>query len=177
MQRLGAMLRMNPPVREPGHGEALFQGLVDGRVNGIATDHSPHTKAEKMHDNIWQALSGFAGVETSVRLFLTNGVNAGRMTLPQYVRASSEGPARTWGMYPRKGSIRVGSDADLTIVDLHKTSVIEAARMHGKNNHNPFEGQRTTGEAVATIVRGHIVMRDGELIGPSRGRMVCSARA
>jgi dihydroorotase len=177
MQRLGAMLRMNPPVREPGHGEALFQGLVDGRVNGIATDHSPHTKEEKMHNSIWQALSGFAGVETSVRLFLTNGVNAGRMTLPQYVRASSEGPARTWGMYPRKGSIRVGSDADLTIVDLHKTGVIEAARMHGKNNHNPFEGQRTTGEAVATIVRGHIVMRDGELIGPPRGRMVCNARA
>ena len=61
MRTLGAMLRMNPPVREPGHGEALFQGLVDGRVNGIATDHSPHTRQEKMHDNIWQALSGFAG--------------------------------------------------------------------------------------------------------------------
>jgi dihydroorotase len=171
MRTLGAMLRMNPPVREPGHGEALFQGLVDGRVNGIATDHSPHTKEEKMHDDIWKAISGFAGVETSVRLFLTYGVNAGRMTLPQYVRASSEGPARTWGMYPRKGSIRVGSDADLTIVDLQKSGVIDASRMHGKNNHNPFEGHRTTGEAVATVVRGQMVMRAGELIGQPRGRM------
>src|SRR5579859_6513811 len=172
MRTLGAMLRMNPPVREPGHGEALFQGLVDGRVNGIATDHSPHTRAEKMHDDIWQAISGFAGVETSVRLFLTYGVNAGRMTLPQYARAASEGPARTWGLYPRKGTIQVGSDADLTILDLRKTGVIDAARMHGKNNHNPFEGHRTTGEAVATVVRGQIVMRNGELIGQPRGRMV-----
>jgi dihydroorotase len=172
MRTLGAMLRMNPPVREPGHGDALFAGLVDGRVNGIATDHSPHTREEKMHDNIWQAISGFAGVETSVRLFLTYGVNAGRMTLPQYVRASSEGPARTWGLYPRKGTLEVGSDADMTIVDLDKRGTIDAARLHGKNNHNPFEGHRTTGEAVATVVRGQFVMRDGQLVGPPRGRMV-----
>ncbi len=172
MRTLGAMLRMNPPVRAPGHGAALLQGLVDGRVNGIATDHSPHTKAEKLHEDIWQALSGFAGVETSVRVFLTYGVHTGRMTLPQYVRASSEGPAHTWGMYPRKGTIRVGSDGDLTIVDLNKTGVIDAARMHGKNNHNPFEGHRTTGEAVATIVRGHLVMRAGKLLGQPQGRLV-----
>jgi allantoinase len=172
MRTLGPMLRMNPPVREPGHGEALFQGLVDGRVTAIATDHSPHTKEEKMNDDIWQAISGFAGVETSVRLFLTYGVNAGRMSLPQYVRASSEGPARTWGMYPKKGSIRVGADGDLTIIDLDRTGVIDASKMHGKNNHNPFEGHRTRGEAVATIVRGMIVMRDGELVGSPRGRMV-----
>jgi dihydroorotase len=174
MHSLGAMLRMNPPVREPGHGDALFDGLREGRVNGIATDHSPHTRAEKMHDNIWQAISGFAGVETSVRLFLTYGVNAERMTLPQYVRASSEGPARSWGMYPRKGSVSVGADGDLTILDLNKTGTIDAARMHGKNNHNPFEGHHTRGEAVATIVRGQIVMRDGELVGQPRGRMARS---
>jgi dihydroorotase (multifunctional complex type) len=171
MRTLGSMLRMNPPVREPGHGEALFQGLVEGRVNAIATDHSPHTREEKLNDDIWKAISGFAGVETSVRLFLTYGVNADRMTLPQYVRASSEGPARTWGLYPRKGAIRVGSDADLTIIDLEAADVVEAARMHGKNNHNPFEGHRTRGAAVATIVRGQIVMRDGELVGEPRGRM------
>lgn len=172
MRTLGAMLRMNPPVREPGHGDALFAGLMRGSVSGIATDHSPHTKEEKLHTDIWQAISGFAGVETSVRLFLTYGVNAGRMTLPQFVRASSEGLARTWSMYPRKGSLRVGADGDLTILDMEKTGAIDASRMHGKNNHNPFEGHRTKGEAVATIVRGQIVMRDGELVGEPRGKMV-----
>jgi len=172
MRTLGPMLRMNPPVREPGHGDALLQGLSDGNVTSIATDHSPHTREEKMHTDIWKAISGFAGVETSVRLFLTYAVSAGRMTLQQFVRASSEGPAKTWGIYPRKGCIRPGSDADLTIVDLDRTGVIDAARMHGKNNHNPFEGHRTRGESVCTIVRGHIVARDGEIVGEPRGRFV-----
>ena len=107
-----------------------------------------------------------------MRLFLTYAVNAGRMSLAQYVRASSEGPARTWGLYPRKGCVRVGADADLTIVDLERRGVIQASQMHGKNNHNPFEGHQTRGQAVATIVRGQIVMRDGELVGEPRGRMV-----
>jgi dihydroorotase/allantoinase len=167
MENVGSVLRMNPPVREPGHGEALLRGLIDGRVNAIATDHSPHTLEEKQRQDIWQAISGFAGVETSVRLFLTYAVNAGKMSLEQYVRLSSEGPARTWRLYPRKGALRVGSDADLTIVDLDRVDTIEASRLHSKNTTNPFEGQETRGAAVATIVRSSIVMRDGELLGQS----------
>jgi dihydroorotase-like cyclic amidohydrolase len=99
-------------------------------------------------------------------------VNAGRLTLEQFARASSEGPAKAWGIYPQKGAIRAGSDADLTIVDLEKTGVISASRLHSKNNITPFDGHRTKGEAVATICRGRIVMRDGELVGEPRGRMV-----
>jgi dihydroorotase len=172
MRRVGSLLRMNPPVREPGHAEPLLRGLVEGRIDAIATDHSPHTLQEKTNDNIWQAVSGFPGVETSVRVFLTEAVNAGRMTLQQYARATSEGPARAWGLYPRKGAIEAGADADLTIVDLQRDGVIDAARLHGKNNHSPWEGRRTTAEVVATVVRGQVVMRDGELVGQARGRMV-----
>jgi dihydroorotase len=172
MDQLGSVLRMNPPVREPGHGEPLFHGLLDGRVNAIATDHSPHTAEEKRNDDIWKAISGFAGVETSLRLFLTYGVNTGRMTLPQLVRATSEGPAKVWDVYPRKGALLPGSDADLTIVDLGKVDTIEADRLHSKNNTNPFEGHETRGAAVATVVRGAVVMRDGELVAEPRGRMV-----
>jgi dihydroorotase len=175
METLGARLRMNPPVREPGHGDALLAGLAGGEVDGIATDHSPHTHEEKLDPDIWKAISGFAGVETSVRLFLTYGVNTGRMTLQQYVRASSEGLARAWGLWPRKGAIQVGSDADLTIVDLARDDVIQEERLHGKNNLNPFEGHRTKGAPVATIVRGRVVMRDGELVGPPAGRLVSAA--
>jgi dihydroorotase len=171
MRTLGPLLRMNPPVREPGHGDVLLDGLATGRVTSIATDHSPHLREEKMNPDIWKAISGFAGVETSVRLFLTYGVHTGRMTLNQFVRASSDGPARTWGLYPRKGAIRVGSDADLTIIDLEQEGVIEESRMHGKNNINPFEGHHTRGAAVATVVRGMLVMQDGELIGEPRGLM------
>ena len=172
MTTLGSLLRMNPPVREKGHGDALLDGLASGRVNAIATDHSPHTKEEKLNDDIWKAVSGFTGVEVSVRLFLTYGVNTGRLTLQQFARASSDGPAKAWGLYPQKGAIRVGSDADLTIVDLEKTGVILASGLHSKNNLTPFDGHRTTGEAVATICRGQIVVREGELVGAPRGRMV-----
>lgn len=179
MAEVGAMLRMNPPVREPGHHDALFAGLVDGRVDMIATDHSPHTREEKLHDDIWVAISGFAGVETSVPVFLTYGVNAGRMTLPQFVRASSTGPAKTWGIYPQKGAIREGSDGDLTIVDLAKEGVIEEANLHGKNNANPFLGHKTMGAPVATIIRGRVVVRDGVLDSSARGtgRLVTRASA
>lgn len=172
MRTLGSMLRMNPPVREPGHGDALVAGLANGRVTAIATDHSPHTREEKLNDDIWKAISGFAGVETSVRLFLTYAVHKGRMTLQQFVRASSEGPAKTWSLYPQKGAIRLGSDGDLTIIDLDKPGVIREAELHGKNNANPFEGHETRGLAVATVLRGQIVARDGELVGPSIGRLV-----
>jgi len=174
MATLGPRLRMNPPVRarSEGHGDALLDGLVDGRVTMIATDHSPHTREEKLNDDIWKAISGFPGVETSVAYFLTKAVDAGRMTLQQFVRASSEGPAKTWDIYPQKGAIRVGSDGDLTIVDLAKEGVIHDEDLHSKNHVTPFDGTPTKGAPVATIIRGRVVMRDGALVGESGGRMV-----
>ncbi len=174
MERVGVRLRMNPPIRygSEGHGDYLLEGLKDGRVNMIATDHSPHTAEEKLNDDIWKAISGFPGVETSVRFFMTFGVNAGRMTLEQFVRASSEGPAKTWDIYPQKGTIAVGSDGDLTIIDLDKEGVIRDDDLHSKNHVTPFDGTPTKGAPVATILRGRILMRDGEVIGESDGRMV-----
>jgi dihydroorotase len=172
MQTLGPLLRINPPVREPGHGDALLSGLASGAIDAIATDHSPHLASEKLHEDIWQAVSGFAGVEISLRLFLTYGVGTGRLSLQQLVRATSEGPARTWGLYPQKGALQVGADADLALVDLSVEDVIEASRLHGKNNLTPFEGHRTRGAAVVTVVRGQVVMQNGALLGPPRGRMV-----
>jgi dihydroorotase len=174
MATLGPRLRMNPPVRarSEGHGDALLDGLVDGRVQMIATDHSPHTPEEKLQPDIWKAISGFPGVETSVAYFLTKAVNAGRMTLQEYVRASSEGPAKTWGLYPQKGAIAIGSDADLTIVDLAKEGVIRDDELHSKNHVTPFDGTQLKGMPVATVVRGSIVMRDGRLTGAPSGRMV-----
>jgi len=89
-EQVGSVVRMNPPVR--GKGGALLEGLASGVIDCIATDHSPHTPEEKLHDDIWQAVSGFVGVETSVQLFLSEAVNAGRMTLPRFAAASSTWP-------------------------------------------------------------------------------------
>jgi dihydroorotase len=179
MDQTGVRLRMNPPVRwgTEGHGDYLLQGLRDGRVDQIATDHSPHTQEEKLTGDIWTAISGFPGVETSVAYFLTYGVNAGRMSLQEFVRATSEGPARTWDMWPQKGAIRIGSDGDLTIVDLKKQGVIRDDELHSKNHVTPFDGDETVGGPVATIVRGQLVMREGQVVGTPAGRMVRPAAA
>lgn len=174
MDRLGVRLKVNPPVRwgREGHGDALLAGLRDGRVDQIATDHAPHTAEEKLTGDAWTAMSGFPGVETSLSSFLTHGVHAGRMSLRELVRATSEGPARTWGIYPQKGAIRIGSDADLTIVDLEREGVIRDEALHSKNAVTPYDGDPVKGLPVATIVRGQFVLRDGAIVGPPAGRMV-----
>ena len=172
VERQGSSLRVNPPLRDPGHGDVLLRALAEGRIDLIATDHAPHERERKLGDDIWAVASGFPGVETSLALFLTKGVAAGRLTLEQLVRATSEGPARTWGLWPVKGAIALGSDADLTLIDLAREGVILGAALHGRSDLTPWEGRRTLGAAVATIVRGEAVMRDGELLGTPRGRAV-----
>jgi len=168
----GSILRVNPPIREPGHGAPLFDALLDGTIDMLATDHAPHTPEEKTRENIWDCGCGFPGVETSMPLMLT-AVNQGRMTLGQYVRASSANPARAFGLYPRKGVLRVGADADIAIVDLHRHGLISAERLHSRSKVTPFADRAVQGIPVMTLVRGKVVMRDGEIVAqPGWGRQV-----
>ncbi len=150
-------------------------GLRDGVIDMLATDHSPHTVEEKTRSDIWQAISGFPGVETAVPLMLTQ-VIAGRLTLERYVELTSASPARAWGPYPKKGALRVGSDADLVVVDLARRGVVRAEALHSRSKITPFEGMPVQGLPVCTIVRGRVVVRDGELLGtPGWGRPVSPA--
>jgi dihydroorotase len=175
MPRLGSVLRMNPPVRAPGHQEALWQALYDGTIDVLATDHSPHTIEEKTRPNIWEAISGFPGVETAMPLMLTE-VTRGRIALNQYVKWASENQAKAWGLYPRKGVLMVGSDADIAIVDLNRESVIDARALHSKCKLTPFDGTKVKGLPVCTIVRGQVVMKDGNIVAsPGLGRPVTSS--
>lgn len=168
LTRVGGLAKINPPLRERGNGDALLDGLRRGAVDYVATDHSPHLPSEKLRENLWEAVSGFAGVETSLRLFLTYGA----LTMPQLVRAMCEAPARVWGLYPRKGALEVGSDADLVVLDATAEGTIEAERLHGKNNLSPWIGWRTRGHVMATVVRGKVVVRENELAAEPSGRMV-----
>ena len=178
MAKVGSLLKMNPPVRTKDHAEVLWDGLIKGYVDMIATDHSPHTLEEKGSDingkllkpAIWECISGFCGVETGAPLILTE-VNKGRMSLNQYVKVVCENPARVWQIYPRKGAIRLGSDGDVTIVDMDKEATVDAAKLHSKNKPTPWNGWKVKGVPVCTIVRGHVQMRDGEPIGKPIGRM------
>ncbi len=172
---LGTLMKMNPPVRSREHGEALWRGLLDGTIEVIGTDHSPHTPEEKMADtpmgDIWRAMAGLAGVETGVPLMLTQ-VNAGRLSLNRYVKVQAEGPARAWNLWPRKGNLGRGGDGDLTIVDLQQEGVVDRSKLHSKSKVTPFHGFRVKGMPVYTIVRGHVVMKHGELYGNPIGQLL-----
>lgn len=178
LARLGPLLKVNPPVRDATHRDALWQGLLDGGLDMIATDHAPHSLEEKgcdfegrmLKNAIWDCASGFCGVETNVPVML-DAVNNGRMTLNHYVRLASENPARIWQMYPKKGAILPGSDADLTIVDMDREIIIDPLKLHSKTKATPWGGRKVRGVPVATIVRGHVQMRDGEPTGDAIGRM------
>jgi len=171
MDKVGSILKMNPPVRSKDDQKALWEGLLDGTVELIATDHSPHTREEKIKDNIWDAIPGFCGVESAVPLMLTQ-VNKGRMSLNHYVSVASEGPARIWNMFPKKGCIRLGSDADFTLVDMKKKGVIKVDELHSKNKVSPFDGFEVKGMPVASLVRGKFVLRDGAVAGAPFGALV-----
>lgn len=175
MHKVGSMLKMNPPVRALADQKRLREGLLDGTVEAIATDHSPHTLEEKTNDDIWKAIPGFCGVETNVPLMLTQ-VNEGWISLNHYVKVASEGPAKLFNMYPQKGSLLVGTDADFTIVDLNREGEIKAENLHSKNKVTPFDGFKVKGMPVATIIRGRVVMKDGQVLGGPQGELVRPAR-
>ncbi|MEL6522741.1 MAG: allantoinase AllB [Pseudomonadota bacterium] len=165
--RLGSVIRVNPPVREAKDSAAIWDALAHGVVDMISTDHAPHTPEEKRSDIIWKADCGFPGVETQMPLMLTE-VAAGRMTLEQYVRLSSANPARAFGLWPAKGRIAVGAHADIAVLDLTREETVAADRLHSRGKVTPFEGHKTLGAPLHTLVRGTFIQRD---------RMFCDGTA
>ncbi len=169
MNALGSKLRVNPPVRSSEHSYFLYNAILDGTVDMITTDHAPHTREEKLNPNIWQASSGLLGVETVVPLMLSEAVNKRGMSLNHLVKLCAENPAKVWGLWPRKGSLQIGADADLTIVDLNQQWTIDENQLHSKNKISPWHSWSGTGKPVATIVRGQLVMQDGQLAADRPG--------
>ena len=163
-----SVIRVNPPVRERHHQDGLWQGLYDGTIDMIATDHAPHTPAEKLRNDIWTVDCGFPGVETQMPLMLTQ-VRAGRLSLCDYVRLTSTKPAKAFGLYPAKGALLPGSDADITLVALNREDTIAAAHFQSRSKITPFEGMKVTGMPIHTLVRGRFVVKDRQLVGESKG--------
>jgi dihydroorotase len=168
MLRLGGLLRLNPPIREARHNQPLWDALVDGTIDMIATDHAPHQPAEKLRDNIWACDCGFPGVETQMPLMLTE-INRGRAGLMDYVRWSAVNPAKAWGLYGTKGAIAPGAHADLAIVDMNRRDVISQERIQSLSKISPWHGRAVQGLPRHTLVRGRFVVRDGKLIPEAAG--------
>jgi len=166
--RVGSVIRVNPPVREAYNKEPLWAALADGTIDLVATDHAPHIPSEKIKDDIWTADCGFPGVELQMPLMLSE-VNAGRLSICDYVRWSSANPARVWGLYPRKGAIQPGADADFAIVDLSLETTIDDAKLQSRAKITPWHRRQVKGLPIHTLVRGRFAMRNRKLIESARG--------
>jgi dihydroorotase len=159
--KCGADAKVNPPLRTKEDVEALRKGLVDGTIDVIASDHAPHAPEEKAQG--WKAAPmGAIGLETTVGVVLTTLVHPGIITLPEAIERMSANPARILGL--PGGSLAVGKPADITIIDLEKKWVVEPSSFASKGRNTPFAGWRLKGKAYATIVKGKVVMRAGDLL-------------
>ena len=167
--RLGSRAQMNPPVRDGRHRDGLWRAVTEGVVDVLGSDHAPHTLEEKARTYPGSP-SGMPGVQTLVPILL-NHVAEGRITLERFVDLTGTGPARAFGI-ARKGRIAVGYDADFTVVDLAARRTITDSWIASRCGWTPFDGMTVTGWPMLTIVRGAIVMRDGERAGDPAGRMV-----
>jgi dihydroorotase len=168
-ERLGTFAQMNPPVRDGSHRAAIWRGLAEGVADILGSDHAPHTREEKA-GTYPNTPSGMTGVQTLVPIMLDH-VNAGRLTLERFVDLTSAGPKRLFGI-ATKGRIAAGYDADFTIVDLQRRETITDASMASKCGWTPYDGVTVTGWPIGTIVRGVVVMWDGELTTASQGEAV-----
>jgi dihydroorotase (multifunctional complex type) len=171
---LGPYAQQWTPLRTAVDSESLWEALNDGTVNVIASDHATHTREEKERglDNIWRSPPGLPAIESMLPLLLT-AVNQSRLGLERLFECASTNPAKILGLYPRKGVIEVGSDADLVVIDLEKETVISGEGSKAKTHWTPYEDWRVKGVPVATYVRGMETCVDGKIVGePGQGRFL-----
>jgi allantoinase len=164
----GAYAKINPPIRTDEDRAALWTALNNGVIDVVASDHGPFAKDWKKRglDNIWKASMGAPALDTFLPLMLTH-VNRGLISLQTLAKVTSENVAKIFDLYPRKGTLQVGSDADLVIVDLKKKGKLSAEKFYTKAKENAFiyNGIEVEGMPVATLVNGVEVMREGQVIG------------
>lgn len=163
---IGTFAQMNPPIRSIEHQEALWKALSEGTIDIIGTDHAPHTREEKAKPYP-QSPSGMPGVQTLVPVML-NFVNQGRLSLERFCELTSKNPAQAYKI-KNNGEIRIGFDANLTLIDLNKTEEVKESWLASKCGWSPYTGLKLTGWPMGTIIGGQIVMWEGELPGKPSG--------
>jgi allantoinase len=174
-ERIGPALKCAPPIRDAATREALWQAVLTGRVDLIASDHSPCPAADKQkgeHD-IWHAWGGVAGVQATLPVLLTDGVRARGLSFERVAHLTATAPAQLFGLYPRKGAIAVGADADFALIDPERQWLLDANQLQTRSGVSAYLGREFTGQVVRTIVRGGNVFVDGEVVGkPGWGQLV-----
>ncbi len=175
LKKHGPYGKVTPPIRRHNDREELWKGLLDGTIDVICSDHAPFSNKlkESGWDNIWEAPAGIAGIEVMLPVMLTF-VNKGKISLEMLVRVMSENPAKIFGLFPSRGTISIGSFADLTIVDMKKKIKLNVEKFYSKAKSSAmvYDGLRVHGIPVFTIVNGKIVMKAGEVIGKNGGGLL-----
>lgn len=169
---LGNLAKVNPPLRDSADIDALWRGIADGVIDTMGSDHCPFRQEDKQ-GRIWDAKTGFPGSATLLPVLLNEGVHKRGMALAKIAEITSYNPARIFHLFPQKGTLQVGSDADLCILDLSLSKVVHHQDLRSYSDFSLFEGWALKGWPVMTMVRGQVVMKDGQIIGsPGYGRFI-----
>lgn len=168
---IGAQFKINPPLRSEESRLRLWEQLKEGKIHLIASDHAPHP--ENHEPVVFDNFSGSPGIETMLPLIYSEGVNEGRISLEELTKLLSYNPAKLLGIYPQKGSLEVGSDADFVVFDPNKEWVVEGEKMRSQSGWSMYEGFKVKGKVETTFVRGKKVYDHGKVVGEKgRGKWI-----
>jgi len=173
-----AVYVMSPPLRPDGHQERLWRALADGSLDVVATDHCPFDRRgpNGAPADFTRIPSGVPGIEHRLSLVYDAGVRSGRLSLSRFVEVTSTAAARVFGLYPRKGSLAPGADADLVVFDPERRATISAATHNMRVDNNPFEGREVTGAPRFVVGSGAVIVEEGAFVGrPGAGRFLARA--
>lgn len=172
VERLGAVAKCAPPLRSAAERERLWGAVARGEVQLVASDHSPSAPGLKEREDFFEAWGGISGVQSTLAALLTEGHFARGLTLEAIATLCATAPARRFGLWPRKGALRVGADADLALVDLRDQRTLLAADLLTRHPLSPYVGQTFRGTVRRTLLRGETVALDGRPVGRPRGRLL-----
>ena len=159
---------LSPPLRDKANWPVLWAALEEDAVQAVSTDHCPWNYATQkvLGRDAFNAIpNGAPGIETRVPLLFSEGVGKGRLSLERFVEVCSTSPARIFGLYPQKGIIAVGSDADLVIYDPHQQVTLSQDRLHQQVDYCPYEGWKVVGYPVVVLLRGQVIVEHGQFTG------------
>jgi dihydropyrimidinase len=164
----GAKYVMSPPLRGKETQDRLWRGLASNDLQAVSTDHCPFCMKEQKElgrDDFSKIPNGAPGIETRMSLVFDGGVRTGKIGLNRFVELTSTSPAKIFGLFPRKGTVAPGSDADLVVFDPNRKVTLSAKTLHMKVDYNPYEGREVTGAADTVLSRGRVVVEDGKFVG------------
>ncbi len=153
----GAIVKTAPVVKTKEDSKKLWEMLADGRIDFLASDHAPCTKAEKSTGSIWTEYAGMPGTGLMLPYAFSEGYKKGRLTLSRFIEVTSTTAAKRYGLYPKKGSMEIASDADFTFIDENKKFTVVGEKLYSKGKLTPFEGVEFTGLVSKTMCRGKVV--------------------